>query len=122
MDRMEFWPEEKLSEDGHRNGYVLELQARIALRLVEGFGAIAAKVQGEDSAGRSILTLQSPQELVDRCFEIADLCVRECLVRGLVRKPTLTPEELAEAAGRLRSISLEKETARWRIRPEEAKL
>ena len=51
---------------------------------------VAAIEDGEDSAGRMRVRLQRSTELVDRCFEIADLFVAKAESRGDIRVgPTL---------------------------------
>src|SRR3990167_9329520 len=120
-DRVEFWTSDCLNDGGIQNGYLLELRARLAFTLIERYGSVAGQPRGEDSAGRSILDLQTPQELVTRCFEIADLCVQECLSRGLIRKPTKTVDEMAKETARILRLQLDAETRQWRIRPEEPK-
>jgi len=63
-------------------GVIFELRADIAMRLIERFGSVAGKTDGEDTAGRARLTLQEPEELVKRCYAIADLFVAEAERRG----------------------------------------
>lgn len=70
---------------GVRSTWNLELRSNIALGLIEKFGSVAAKIQGESSDGRWKLALQEPQELVDRCFAIADAFVVKAEERGGVR-------------------------------------
>lgn len=43
---------------------------------------IAAQSDGEDSAGRSKLRLQTPQELVERACNVAGLMYEEIKARG----------------------------------------
>lgn len=53
--------------------YALGGKAEIALELIRTYGAIAGKrgqVTGPDNPG---IDLQTPEELVERCFKIADL-------------------------------------------------
>jgi hypothetical protein len=62
--------------------------ARMAFELISRWGMVAATPAGEDSAGRQRLRLQTPSELVDRAFVVADLAFHEARRRGLmVRTP-----------------------------------
>ena len=58
------------------------LHAVFALNYIERWGAVAAIPDGEDSAGRQKLKMQSPQELVDRACETATIMVDEFTSRG----------------------------------------
>jgi hypothetical protein len=51
--------------------YIVAGPGGIATELVVKWGAIAGQTDGEDSAGRSKLRLQTPQELVARAIECA---------------------------------------------------
>lgn len=51
-------------------------------RLIERFGVIAAKTEGEDTSGRAKLELLSPEEVVKRAAKMADLAVNEIEIRG----------------------------------------
>ena len=48
---------------------VLDNRARFMLALVERWGMVSGKDGGEDSSGRSKLTLMSTEEVVDRAAE-----------------------------------------------------
>lgn len=61
-----------------------DFKARMAIALVERWGMVAGIPDGEDSAGRTKLRLQTPNELVARACETADVLWRECLGRGWV--------------------------------------
>jgi hypothetical protein len=39
---------------------------------------IAARDNGEDSAGRAKLVLQSPEDVVDRCYDMASYLIKKC--------------------------------------------
>lgn len=54
---------------------VLNLKARLSATLIEKWGMVAGIPDGEDSAGRSKLRLLTPQEVVDRATETADIVV-----------------------------------------------
>ncbi len=59
------------------------LKGRLAIRLAEHFGIVAADISlQEDRAGRSKLRLLEPHEVVDRAITIADLLVDELRERG----------------------------------------
>lgn len=51
------------------------LEARIAVSLVERWGLVAGEDGGEDSSGRSKLRVQSPEEVVNRAVTTAELLV-----------------------------------------------
>ena len=57
-------------------------EARIAEALIERWGIVAARSDGEDSAGRQKLALLTPQELVERACETAALACAEFDRRG----------------------------------------
>lgn len=61
-----------------------EYEAQAAFQLIERFGSVAAVPDGEDSSGRQRLRLQTPEELVERCFTIARLFMAEARRRNLV--------------------------------------
>lgn len=64
----------------------LEFRGAIAYDLIRAYGSIAGKAGEEDRSGRAKLDLQTPEELVDRCFKIADLLVNRLEQRGEVRE------------------------------------
>lgn len=55
----------------------LNHKAEIARSLVERWGTVAATPDGYDRAGRQMLRLQTPQELVDHACATAELLVNE---------------------------------------------
>ncbi len=81
---------EKYFHDGYANkldcGFTLGARGAIALRLLEHFAVVAGKSDREDSQGRSILDLQTPLEVVDRTFQIADLFVTRAEKDGEIEK------------------------------------
>lgn len=96
-----YWPEENLALS---SGFELEVRARIALQMIEHFAVVAGKAGDEDSSGRSVLQLQTPEEVVALGFAVADLFVDEAEKRGLLRGPQTTFEECAARAGRLEKM------------------
>ena len=58
----------------------LNQRARFAASFIERWGAVAAIPDGEDSSGRQALRMMTPQELVNRACETADL-----LFAGLIK-------------------------------------
>lgn len=94
----EYW--DGLATQLHNN-HALEFRARLALVLVEKWGTVAAHTDGEDTVGRWKLELQSPTDLVARCFAIAEEFVRVAEEKGLLRQPSELPEELAARIGEL---------------------
>lgn len=51
--------------------------AALALDLTRSWGMVAGKPGGEDSGGREKLALLTPQEVVDRACETAELLIAE---------------------------------------------
>lgn len=58
------------------------VECTIAERLITHFGAIACESDGEDTSGRQKLRLMTPNELVARCFDIADVFCTAARQRG----------------------------------------
>ena len=75
-------------------GINLEWRAAIALDLIRAWGTVAAK-RGEvdDQTGRATTELQTPSELVERCFNIADYFVEWCEKRGDLKPATVSTRE-----------------------------
>ncbi len=53
----------------------LNLQAKLAMAMVERWGSVAGVPDGVDAAGRQKLKLQTPEELVTRACKTARLCI-----------------------------------------------
>jgi len=85
-------------------GVFLELRCELAWDLIHHFGSIAAKTQGEDSAGRHKIELQTPKEIVERVFAIVDIFVDKAELRGELREDSVSQEDKALAVGRLERI------------------
>ena len=79
----------------------LELRARVALTLIEKWGTISAQPDGEDSSGRQKWKCEPPQDLVNRCFSIAELFVMTGVSLGYILPITMTEGERASALGLL---------------------
>lgn len=72
-------------------------EAKLAITLIERWGMVAAKHDGEDSAGRACLTLQTPEELVERACKTAELAFAELERRGwMLHMPEQPAEESPE--------------------------
>lgn len=80
---MEYWSDPLRPKDCP--AFLLEARAEIALKLLDHFGVVAGTNEGEDSAGRSKLILQTPEEVVKRCFNIAELFIAEAETRNAIR-------------------------------------
>lgn len=79
--------------DIHDREY-LGLTGSLAVRLVEQYGIVAGRFDGEDSSGRRALTQQEPAEVVERAVTIAELMIAKLRERGHVAlMPALTPSE-----------------------------
>ena len=59
-------------------------EGRMATILIEKWGTVAADTDGEDSAGRSKLRLQTPEEIVQRACDTAALACAEFRKRGWI--------------------------------------
>ena len=94
-EKKQYWPNEL--ETVAPFGAVFELRAAMAWELVVRYGSVAGKLDGEDTHGRARLGLQTPEELVERCFKIADLYVDTAEARGLLHAPTLTQADKLKA-------------------------
>jgi hypothetical protein len=101
---VEYWANEY--KTSQHFGATMTMQANIALHMIEHFGSIAGKLDGEDSQGRARLGLQEPAELVERCCQIAELAMAAFEKRNWVRPETVTD---AMRAARYAEIS----RARW---------
>lgn len=67
------WIKESLNYD--EPAVCLAIEGEMARELVVRWGSVAAVPDGEDSAGRSQVRLQTPEELVDRAIRTAQyLC------------------------------------------------
>src|SRR5687768_7124577 len=93
-----FW-QSRVTEDG----YELEARSSIALKILDHFALVAARTDGEDSAGRRAIVSMSPAETVQRAFALADAFVDESVRRGEMRK-TMDYDELAILRGRYEAI------------------
>lgn len=72
------------------------LEARIAVSLVERWGLVAGEEGGEDSSGRAKLRIQSPEEVVNRAVTTAELLVSAIRDKNwLVQSPH--PSELYDS-------------------------
>lgn len=78
-------------------GVYFDVEAGIALRLIEHFAVVAAKIDGEDTAGRSKMELQSATELVDRAFDISAAFVARANKEGRVREAAGVEERIVKA-------------------------
>lgn len=72
-----------------------KLEASIAIELVNKWGMVAGKPDGEDSSGRAKLALLSPAEVVDRAVQTSEMLVNEFRRLGWLDKMP-SAEELYE--------------------------
>lgn len=100
---MDYWQNPELDGRFAVAGYTLNLRGALAFSLVEKWGAVMGKIEREDNAGRAILDVMPPQEVVDRAFTVADLAVSELTKRGWIRAVTTTPEAFGATLGRIES-------------------
>lgn len=89
-----YWPGEILEPEKYiKHGFVFSLRAQIAYELIKHYGSVAATKDKEDSSGRSSLKLQTPQQLVNRCFKIADLFIKKAEEEEDVKRPSICTKE-----------------------------
>lgn len=70
---------------------VLGAEARLAVTLIERWGLVTGKIDGEDSSGRAVLKECSPSEVVQKACETADLAMKSFRERGwLVVAPDIS--------------------------------
>ncbi len=97
---MQYWPNENLDGRYAIGGFALNMRGAIALHLVEKWGTVAGEIADkEDSAGRAVLDVMPPADVVERAFTLADLTVNELEKREWIRSVECTPEELGEKLG-----------------------
>ena len=60
------------------------VEARLALALIEKWGMVAGEADGEDTAGRQKIRLQSPEELVERACKTAQLAFARLRKEGWI--------------------------------------
>lgn len=88
--------------------YVTELPdevAQFAMELIRAHANVAGIQDGEDSCGRAKLSLQTPEDLVERSFKIAELAYGAARARGhMVPLPDLN-EINAELDAELRAAA-----------------
>lgn len=63
---------------------MLRKEAELVAAFIERWGMVAGQPDGEDTAGRHKLRLSTPEELVTRAFEIAEVFFAEAEKRGYV--------------------------------------
>lgn len=90
-----------LSEQYLTGEHELEVRAGIALALIERWGPVAATLDGEDSAGRAKMRLQTPEELVRRCFDVAEVFVEHAELNGYIKRFPEPLTQRLETVGRL---------------------
>jgi len=106
--RKQYWPVAPIFSDG-KGSLILEARAGLALMFIERFGVIGTKTEGEDTAGRAKLELQSPTELVERCFQMADAFIERAEQRGEIRSASEEVEKAKLASAKKRALSLRQE-------------
>ncbi len=69
-------------------------QAELAMTLIERWGIVAGDVDGEDSAGRQKVRLQTVEELIERACKTAEAAMAEFQNRGwMMAIPKPDPED-----------------------------
>jgi hypothetical protein len=71
-------------------------EARFAMVLIQEWGMVMAKPDGEDSSGRAKLARMSKEEVISHAFEVADAAFAEARKRGwMIELPVpRTPKEV----------------------------
>ena len=70
---------------------VFNAEARFAAALIEKWGLVAAKSDGEDSAGRAVLKVCSPEEVVTKACDIAVRALQAFRANGwMVEAPDIS--------------------------------
>ncbi len=77
---------------------VIHFEAKVAMALIDKFGAVAAVEDGEDSSGRHKTRIQTPLELVDRCMEIAELFYMKASIRDWISVKKKVGEKVSNDA------------------------
>jgi hypothetical protein len=83
------------------HGYQVNLAGRLALELVEKWGMVTGRREGEDSSGRAILAEMPVPQVIERAFSLAEGCIAELEARGWIRETELSPESVMRRAGEL---------------------
>ena len=78
---------------------LLDPVSALALELLRTHPLVAGKSAGEDSSGRTRLELQTAEETVNRCFDLAEFWYAKAKARSPGPIPTRT--EAAESDGRI---------------------
>jgi hypothetical protein len=103
--KQEYWP--RATSIGPF--YTAEVRAVKAWELIHGYGLVGGRIrEAEDSAGRAVLEVMPPQEIVERAFAIADAFINMAEARGEIRHCTEEDEEAAfQRGGQLERIKSE---------------
>lgn len=89
-----------------------ELRAKLAWDLIFHFGSVAAKrPEGADPKNDPGLDLQTPQEVVSRCFAIADAFVDVAETRKAIRPLNMDAE--TEAAETIKNGQMDRSETRF---------
>lgn len=80
---------------------VLEKEAEFAAALIERWGMVSAKPDGEDSTGRAKLMLLSPEEVVERACSTTELAFKAFEKRKWI-KEVMSVKECEAAAKKLK--------------------
>lgn len=104
---MKYWPVIGITHAIH-----MEARADFAAELIRHWGQVAGTTGKEDSAGRAKIDLASPQDVVDRAFEIADCFFAKMEERQDIRLVSL--EDVIKAEEGIGKLKLDIETQRYR--------
>lgn len=86
----------------------LEFEAKVAEEFIARWGMVAGAPDGEDSAGRAKLRLQTPEELIERAFNTAALFMEHARKYKLVHVTPDAEEVFRLAKERTKEIEQER--------------
>ena len=84
----------------------LEIEGSLGAALIERWGMVCGEADGEDGALRQKFRLQTPEELVDRAFDVAKLFMERARLEGLIH----TTPDLPQPDGIVVGGELEEDT------------
>ena len=98
----EYWPNAELEGRFALSGFTMALPGRIALTLIEKWGAVTGAIRGEeDSAGRAVLDVMPVSDVVLRACDMAEQITAELERRQWIRVVDMTAEQVGAAEGRI---------------------
>lgn len=65
---------------------MMNLKAQLAISLIEKWGLVASKVEGETSNGGNRLLVMTPKEMVGRAMDTAERAVDDMMAMGWMKE------------------------------------